>query len=371
MTSENVFPSIAKFAADVRRALAHLSADQIAELTGDLEANITASVADGAPIPDVTAYVNELLSAAGLETPTKHPRRSFGRALHIVNEQLRGIAPMLWFLRAAGLTMVLAGVTSERPAVSGHSVFPAVYDRVGLGVGVFAFLLVASVRLGRREQRIPILVHAAIAVVLGGLGALTLRDEIRWSNSYAMSQRNPCYELGYDSRGVVRMPDTPVPNLVGMNFTESDKAIIDWGRGLVILSATVMPADADLSEAIITEQQPMVLDDSGACPYLSIPVRLDSPSRYTPPMTTAPSPESMTTVLPSTTTSTVSATTSPTLPTPTTAPSVGPVPTVALKNTPTTGVVGEVFGGSTLPNSLTVRTTTSVVVSPTTAVPVR
>ena len=283
---------------------------------------------------------------------------------------------MLWFLRAAGLTMVLAGVTSERPAVSGQSVFPAVYDRVGLGIGVFVFLLLASVRLGRREQRIPILVHAAIAVVLGVLGALTLRDEIRWSNSYVMSQRNPCYGLGYDSRGVVRMPDTPVPNLVGMNFAESDKAITDWGGGLVVLSATAGPADSDFSGAIITEQQPMVLDNSGACPYLSISVLLDSPARYTPPTTTVPNPESMTTVLPgnvlpSTTTSTVSATTSPTLPTPTTAPSVGPVPTVALKNTPTTGVVGEVFGGSTLPNSSTVRTTTSVVVSPTSVAPVR
>jgi hypothetical protein len=321
MSSENVSPSIAKFAADVRRALAHLSADQIAELTGDLEANITASVADGAPIPNVDSYVNELLVAAGLEVPTKHPRKSFAGVLHVVNEQLRSVAPMLWFVRAAGLMMVLAGVTSERPAVSGQSVFPAVYDRVGLGVAVFVLLLIVSVRLGRREQRIPIIIHAAVAVILGGLGSLTLRDEIRWSNNYVMSQRNPCYELGYDSRGVARMPDTPVPNLVGMNFTESDKAIIDWGRGLVVLSATAGPADSDLSEAVITEQEPMVLVNFGACPYLSIPVMLDSPSRYVPPMTTAPTVESSTTtVVPSTTTSTSPATTSPTLPTPTTYP---------------------------------------------------
>ena len=307
-----VSPEIAIFAERVRRALGHLTVEQVADLTDGLEANVAASVADGVALPDVDSYVDELLSAAGLET--SHARLGASPFFRTATLALRplariaklctsGLAPMWWLARAFAITVIIGAWSSTEPAWGARHPFPAVDDRAVTGFVVFVGLLVLSVWVGRRERIVPVSVHVVAGLVLALVAVVSVRDEFRWASNFeATQQRQPCYELGFDSRGYVALPKLPVPNLLGMDYRQADIAVRKWGRGLAIISAIPM-GGIDQPGSVVVDQQSAALTNTGGCPYIDIPVTFD----VEPPETLLPS--QITTTTDSSTTTTVTPTT--------------------------------------------------------------
>ncbi len=329
-----VSPEIAIFAERVRRALGHLSVEQVADLTDGLEANVAASVADGTPLPDVDVYVAELLSAAGIDVtpepigPFASFRRAFEFAERIASPIVRwsrGLAPMWWVVRAFAITVVLGAWTSRDPAWGGSHTFIAVADRESIGFAVFGLLLVASVWWGRRDTVIPGLIRAVVGVVLVILAYVATNDEFRWANQFASAEaRQYCYQQGYDSQGKIGLPKLPPPNMMGMHLREADAAITKWGRGLAVISGSFDPTWVGMegvdqsvfpesvpgiedTNAVVVEQQPPALV-SGTCAYIEVPVRFEvvPPTTVLPATTTVPP-----TIAPSTTTSSSTTVTPP------------------------------------------------------------
>lgn len=309
-----VSPEIAIFAERVRRSLGHLTVEQVSDLTDGLEANVAASVADGVPLPDVDSYVAELLSAAGLETsrgpldtsPIVRKARLVLRPIaQVAKRWTGGLAPMWWLARAFAVTVVIGAWSSTEPAWGGRHPFPAIDDRAVTGFVVFVALFAASVWWGRRDKVLPTTFRAIIGIVLALIAVVTTRDEFRWASNFeATRQRQPCYELGFDSRGYVALPKLPVPNLLGMDYRQADIAVQKWGRGLAVISAIPM-GGIDQPASVVVDQQSAALTNTGGCPYIDIPVTFDveSPETSLPahgtPTTTAPS--ATTTLTPTTT----------------------------------------------------------------------
>ena len=306
-----VSPEIAIFAERVRRALGHLTVEQVADLTDGLEANVAASVADGVALPDVDSYVDELLSAAGLET--SHARLGASPFFRTATLALRplariaklctsGLAPMWWLARAFAITVIIGAWSSTEPAWGARHPFPAVDDRAVTGFVVFVGLLVLSVWVGRRERIVPVSVHVVAGLVLALVAVVSVRDEFRWANNFAAAQPHQnCYGLGFDSRGFVALPKLPVPDLMGMDYRQADTAIQKWGGGLAVISATPM---VDAPYSVVVDQHPAALTNTGICPYIDIPVTFDvaSPETSLPSqITTTTAPSTMTTVTPTTT----------------------------------------------------------------------
>lgn len=309
-----VSPEIAIFAERVRRALGHLTVEQVADLTDGLEANVAASVADGVPLPDVDSYVAELLSAAGLESSHDPLRASpFFRTATLALRPLAriaklctsGLAPMWWLARAFAITVIIGAWSSTEPAWGARHPFPAVDDRAVTGFFVFVAFLAASVWWGRRDKMLPTTIRVAVGIVLAVVAVVTVRDEFRWASNFETTQqRRPCYELGFDSRGYVALPKLPVPNLLGMDYRQADIAVQKWGRGLAVISAMPM-VEIDQPASVVIDQQPAALTNTGGCPYIEIPVTFDvaSPETSLPSQITTTTDSSTTTTLTPTTTS--------------------------------------------------------------------
>ena len=307
-----VSPEIAIFAERVRRALGHLTVEQVADLTDGLEANLAASVADGAALPDVDTYVAELLSAAGLESSRspldaspiiRKVRLVLRPVLRVAKRWTHGLAPMWWLARAFAITVIIGAWSSTEPAWGARHPFPAVDDRAVTGFVVFVAFLAASVWWGRRDKMLPTTIRVAVGIVLVVVAVVTVRDEFRWASNFeATQQRQPCYELGFDSRGYVALPKLPVPNLLGMDYRQADIAVRKWGRGLAIISAIPM-GGIDQPGSVVVDQQSAALTNTGGCPYIDIPVTFD----VEPPETLLPS--QITTTTDSSTTTTVTPTT--------------------------------------------------------------
>jgi hypothetical protein len=340
MSLENVSPEIARFASDVRRALAHLPADQIAELTGDLEANVTASVADGSPIPDVDAYVAELLSAAGLGLPSPVPhnnKKTFVEAVAVLRRAVRGLEPMWWLLRAFLFVVIIGELTTNFDVSSAGTRYIAVAGSQWLGIFLLGASIVGSVWWGRSRFVLPSWAEIGLAAVLVLFGALTIRDELRVAELAASSlgygdHGGQCAGLGYDSMGRIGLPTNPVPDLVGLTSEEADQVILKWGRGVAMLSATfAYPTPTEVG--VVTRQSDPYLV-AGSCPYVSIDVELDNPASL------------------STTTSTVVAST-----------------TTSLLMTETTSPLGRVPTQTTAPGVRSTLVPSSAVGIPTTALP--
>jgi hypothetical protein len=294
MSSENVSPSIAKFAADVRRALAHLSADQIAELTGDLEANITASVADGAPIPNVDSYVNELLSAAGLEIPRTKSASKYADMIAIVRIATRGLAPMWWFIRAIAVTIIAGSFTSTMPAFGAGYSGIRVADRGDLGLVVFVGSVLASIWIGRRERRWPSLLSVVPAVIVVVLAMLQVGDEMRYAALVESGSSSQCAGLGFDSYGRRGFPASAFPDILGLSLFDADRKISDWGKGLATMSLEAGGEFAMSPRASIVDVSEPYIYVAGGCPNISVNVTVAES-----PVTTAlPEVGSTSTIIP-------------------------------------------------------------------------
>ena len=307
-----VSPEIAQFAERVRRALSHLPADQVAELTDGLEANMAASVADGTPLPDIDTYVSQLLTAAGLEVPRTSapdaPSRSFVDAvrgvLHKVVTLSHGLAPMWWLLRAFLFVVILGQLTTDHDSLTAGTRYVAVGGSDSLGIVLLIVAIVGSVWWGRSRSTLPSWAEIVLAAVLVVFGTVIIRDELHSAEIAAnlVGYNGQCTGLGYDSQGRIGFPKAPIPDLVGLSPAEADEAVMEWGRGLAMVKPTSLPEPVTVGDQqVVVEQSDPYFVASGPCPYVMIDVRI-SAEDVASSTTTTMSPTS-------TTTSTVAVTT--------------------------------------------------------------
>jgi hypothetical protein len=225
-----VRPPIARFVDAVRAQLDDLSDEEVAELTGGLEADLTDALAEEGATPaqrygDPVEYARELRSAAGLPPRPSSPFRAgsaagpqerYRDALRSLEQQpwwpsvrdfLIAIRPAWWVLRAwlAVELIMLVTVGSDVRGMMG-----GVGDGVIRGGGPgFLLLLVAvviSVQLGRAApasqfwQRRLILIGNIVAVLVL-LPVVSSTESSRYNEGYAVSSSPSQGESGLVSNG--------------------------------------------------------------------------------------------------------------------------------------------------------------------------
>ena len=172
----------ATHAENVRREMRDLPAETVADLTDGLEADIAASLADGAVLPPAADYARDLMRAAGIERTDSSAGgaatrivRTVERAVKRIGRRAHGLEPAWWVFRAWVLMQVLGFLVSR---VDSPYWFLGQWGGEGasngfVGVMVFAVLLVASVRVGRdgwllrgKQETIVSVVLAVLAVAV-------------------------------------------------------------------------------------------------------------------------------------------------------------------------------------------------------------
>lgn len=340
-----VSPEIAQFAERVRRALSHLPADHVAELTDGLEANMAASVADGTPLPDVDTYVSQLLTAAGLEVPKGSATFASSRpivdaltsAWRTLATWSRGLAPMWWFLRAFFFVVIVGDLTKDYDVRTAGTQYISVGRSTTLGIVLLAVAIVVSVWWGRSSHKLPSWIEVILGAALVVFGSVIIRDEMHSAELAAgalHAQGGQCLDIGYDSMGRIEFPTEPVPDLIGLDSAEADQAIVRWGRGVAMLSASSwdpLAPSVDGEEWVVVDQSDPYLR-GGLCPSIIIDVRFG-------PMEALPTATSTTSTVAPTVTSTVPQTTTSLLDTavtPTMLPGDVTVTSTARAGVPTT-----------------------------------
>lgn len=148
-------PSInaATYAENVRREMRDLPADAVADLTDGLEADIAASLADGAVLPPPGEYAHDLMRAAGIETKVvgsvlARVERTLRPARAWLHDHFGDLAPAWWVIRGWVLVQFLGwlfiDVDSKYLLVSQWG------EATPLGVVLIVMAIVASVWHARR-----------------------------------------------------------------------------------------------------------------------------------------------------------------------------------------------------------------------------
>jgi hypothetical protein len=219
------FKEIERFAAKVRAALSHLSVEQIAHLTEDLEANVKASVDDGRGLPDVETYVKELLSGAGLDIDES-------AGTHGVVSWIRAFIKSLlnWFSGLNGQIRLLVGV------VAGVALRVFTTDQWTIAVVVVAVILISVSRAPLPEDRQrnkSIAVGLVVSCAVLGWALVSGEDQnpdpYDYATTYCASDSNLDYRIAF--------PTTDVPNLVGKTWDVATAEARLWWAGGVELEA--------------------------------------------------------------------------------------------------------------------------------------
>lgn len=291
------FKEIETFAADVREALRHLSAEQVAHLTEDLEANMKASVEDGMALPDVDSYVDELLAGAGLE-------RGDGLGGRGVVPRMRASVGKLviWYLGLNTFIRLLAGLV----VFVGLTLFTTDRWTIAVVVIVVSALFVArtlSMDSPRRRGSIAIGVVVSLAVA----GWAFFSESSPHSDPFG-SWSMYC-ATGANLEQIVLFPTRDVPDLVGKSWNEAAANAQLWWPGQIDLQVTnpdVFTNGGGTPEAIealiVRDQGDPVLFTAPCHVSIRIPVSLET---FEPSPTTLPPqgvPGDTTTTLGATTT---------------------------------------------------------------------
>ena len=241
------FKEIERFAAEVRAALSHLSVEQIAHLTEDLEANVQASVDDGGGLPDVETYVEELLSGAGLDI-----EKSAGT--HGVVSWIRAfIKPLLnWFRELNGQIRLLVGVV----AFFALTVFTT--DNWTIAVVVVAVILISVSRTSLSEYRSrnkSIAVGLVVSCAVLGV-ALVVADADSNPDPYDSAKTYCPSDSNLEER--IAFPRTDVPNLIGKTWgVAAAEARLWWDGGVELepMNPEVFQTEPPMMDGFIVSQQ--------------------------------------------------------------------------------------------------------------------
>lgn len=289
---------ITRFVTEVRTLLQHLDSDLVTELTSDLEANISLSVADGEQIPNAHDYVQELLSAAGLEVPSLGKRSRSSNFLKRMSQQLRGLAPMWWLLRAFFAVVVLTTITGGISSTQ-ISRFPLlrVLGSPWTGFVLFGLLLWGSVSLGRRQlpkRTRTSEIFGVIFLVVGiALTYLVADRNYEHSRDWLSQQDVFCssINLNWRSEVIEDLPNfTQLPNVVGMVAPEAETAIYEWSDGKVgmMVSQDAEGPLRDYESALVSRQGSPQLHRGMCGSTVIVPVWIEQRDDKTSPTTTVP-----------------------------------------------------------------------------------
>ena len=232
---------ITGFVSKVRALLQHLDSDLVTELTSDLEANISLSVADGEQIPNAHDYVQELLSAAGLEVPSVRKSSKYSLFVKRMTQQLRGLAPMWWLLRAFFAVVVLSAITGGISS-SRISRFPLlrVLGISWIGIVLLVLLIWGSVYLGRKQvpKRSKTFEILGVMFIVLGIALTYLVADRNYERSFDwLSRRDEfCKSVNstWRSDAIEDLPNfTQLPSVVGMRAPVAEDVIFKWSDGKV------------------------------------------------------------------------------------------------------------------------------------------
>lgn len=187
----------ATYAENVRREMRDLPAETVADLTDGLEADIAASLADGAVLPPAADYARDLMRAAGIERADSSAGgaatrivRAVERAVKRTGRRAHGLEPAWWVFRAWVLMQLLGFLVSR---VDSPYWFLGQWGGEGasngfVGVIFFALFAVASVRVGRdgwllsrKQAKFTSMVLAVLAVAV-----LTSQNNMRQNQGWFM-----------------------------------------------------------------------------------------------------------------------------------------------------------------------------------------
>ncbi|MFG6503698.1 hypothetical protein [Microbacterium sp. P05] len=233
MSVTTVRPEIAQFAASVREHLDDLADDDVDELTGGLEADLSdqaAEAGDTFEMPDAAAYAAELRAAGGL--PERGERRRKRRSVRAwwsavgsnlaatardyrfgawLLDTLGSLVPVWWIARAFALYMLLV-IFVGIPRPLGNDLVDrarALYSDPRATLLLVALLLL-SIQWGRGRWataswlvlvRNGVSIVAAIALPFLFFGLLSGAQEVVMSSA-AMSQNGPTPGLAVDGQRV-------------------------------------------------------------------------------------------------------------------------------------------------------------------------
>jgi hypothetical protein len=285
------FKEIERFAAKVRAALSHLSVEQIAHLTEDLEANVKASVDDGRGLPDVETYVKELLSGAGLDIDES-------AGTHGVVSWIRAFIKSLlnWFSGLNGQIRLLVGV------VAGVALRVFTTDQWTIAVVVVAVILISVSRAPLPEDRQrnkSIAVGLVVSCAVLGWALVSGEDQnpdpYDYATTYCASDSNLDYRIAF--------PTKDVPNLVGKTWgVASAEARLWWAGGVDLepMNPEVFQTEPPTMDGFIVSQQGDPLLFHTICDSRAlIPVVLDPRGSTVTTLTPEEFPGDTTTVVPS------------------------------------------------------------------------
>ena len=286
------FKEIERFAAEVRAALSHLSVEQIAHLTEDLEANVQASVDDGRGLPDVETYVEELLSGAGLDIEKSAGTPGVFRWIRAFIKSL-----LNWFRGLNGQIRLLVGVV----AFFALTVFTT--DHWTIAVVIVAVISIAVSRAPQSEDRSrnkSIAVGLVVSCAVLGV-ALVVADADSNPDPYGSVKTYCPSDSNLEER--IAFPTKDVPNLIGKTWgVASAEARLWWAGGVELepMNPEVFQTEPlTMNGFIVSQQGDPVLFHTICDSRALIPVVLDPRGSAVTTLTPEEIPGDTTTVVPS------------------------------------------------------------------------
>jgi hypothetical protein len=280
-----------EFANKVREELSHLTAEQIADLTDGLEADIASSLDDGADIGSAEKYATDLLAAAGMTKGVEVVPNAVDVFINKARRWFASISdlePAWWIFRAWVATQLIGWLLfRDQSSSPGYLEWR---DISWLGVLVLGVMLYVSVRIGRAKptkwKRVVSVSHVVLAIA--GLGFMFVSPR---GESLSIGYLNP--PPGQSSCQVVSVPD-----VVGLSIAEAKSILASMGMAGIIFDQDAMTTLAQVPDDVIVLQQDPLAGNQ-VCRMSEIQYMIDLVVDLSEPMVTTSLPLQTTpTVLP-------------------------------------------------------------------------
>ncbi len=242
------------FAENVRRELRAHPAEFVADLTDGLESDIVASLSDGAVLPSIENYANDLLRGAGLEPLLRSDDSNkkltqfveiFIPIVNKVREWTVGLAPAWWVFRAWVVAQLIGWLLFHDQTSS-----PGYLEWRNMqwgGVVVLGVMLYLSVRIGRADTTKWKTVLSISHVVLAVAGLAFMFVSPRGESTYFVYD-NP-------SLGQTQCEQVQAPSVVGLSVANAKEVLYAFGMDRYFFDQDAMIELADVPDDVIVVQQ--------------------------------------------------------------------------------------------------------------------
>ena len=240
-----------EFANKVRTELRHLTAEQVADLTDGLEADVASSLDDGVEIGSAKKYAADLLAAANLSTGTNTQPASLEEFINKVRHgaySISDLAPAWWVFRAWVVTQLIGFfLFHDETSSPGYLEWR---PEQGVGVLVLVVMLCLSVRLGRAKiikwKNVLLVSHVVLAVA----GLSLMFSEPR-------GEPNP-YLNGNPDSGHMLCDLREAPSVAGLSAANAMQVLESEGMAWTFFDQDAMTTIAKVpDDAIVIQQDPL------------------------------------------------------------------------------------------------------------------